>query len=143
MTQSGWRAEARRDCARGVLGHDGAVRLHDIDHGAAAGQFDGNEVARDRRARQQHALARRGRERAKAASRPSATYSLPIRSTFRCSASTAARVAGPMAQMLRAQRAQIGGERSSRSMKKRTPFALVKISQSYDASSAMARSSGA
>ena len=37
---------------------------------------------------------------AKASSRPSATYSLPIRSTFRCSASTAARVAGPMAQIL-------------------------------------------
>ncbi len=46
---------------------------------------------------------------AKASSRPSATYSLPIRSTFRCSASMAARVAGPMAQMLRPQRAQIGG----------------------------------
>ena len=51
---------------------------------------------------------------------------------MRCSASTAARVAGPMAQILRAQAAQIdAAKRPAAPRKKRTPLALVKISQSY------------
>ena len=41
----------------------------------------------------------------------------------------AARVAGPMAQMRALSARRSTAERSRRSMKKRTPLALVKISQ--------------
>ena len=113
MTQSGLRL-LPKTCGglrRSVLRHDRCGRLPRHRPGAAAAEFGGNEVAGDGGAGEQDALARRGRAAAKASSRPSATYSLPIRSTFRCSASTAARVAGPMAQMLRAQ-ARAGRRRS-------------------------------
>ena len=65
-----------------------------------------------------------------ASSRLSATYSSGIRSTFRCSASTAARVAGPMAQILARSAAGRRASGPGASTKYRTPLTLVKISQS-------------
>ena len=129
MTQSGLRSEDGGGLRRSVLRHDGAVGFHDIDPRAAAGQFDRNDVAGDGGAREQYALPGQvvrleGGEQALRDVLLAHEIDFEVQ---RLDGGARGRSDGADAGAKRGDRR---AERSRRSMKKRTPLALVKISQS-------------
>ena len=130
VMQSGrLRQDVARPAPRRSFGRDGAVGLHDVHARAAAGEFVGHEVAGDGGARQQDALAGQvvsgeGFQQAFGDVLLAHQVHLEVQ---RFDGGARGRADGADAW-----RAACAGRRrwSRRSRKKRTPLALVKISQS-------------